>query len=143
MATKKATRALAQTLAAVVIVVDCPILPRRCRAGYVFEKGNPIRIAVDDISPEKVKEIEADPYLKVNYETPEGEVVDNTDNEQLTAAENRILELENQLGETTKAKEELAAATKRISELEAELTAAKATTTETPVEAATQAKKGK
>lgn len=143
MATKKATRALAQTLVAIAIMVDCPILPRRCRAGYVFEKGNPTRIAIDDITPEKIADIEADHYLKVTYETAEGELEGNTDNEQLTAAENRILELENQLGETAKAKEELAAATKRISELEAELTAAKAATTETPVEAATQAKKGK
>lgn len=131
MATKKATRALAPALVATAIIVDCPILPRRCRAGYVFEKGDPTRIAIDDITPDQIANIEADHYLKVTYETAEGE--GNKDNEQLTATKNHLLELENQL----------ATATRRISELEAELTAAKAATTETPVEAATQAKKGK
>ncbi len=142
MAKKKAT-VLAQTLAAVAMTVDSPIQPRRCRAGFVFEKGKPQRLELEALTPKQIADIEADPYLKVTYE--QGEGAQGNEN-----AESRILELEAENLNTTKALEDatskitilesnLNTANTRIKELQAELEA----TTSATDEATLQAKKGK
>lgn len=79
----------------------------RCRAGYVFNNETEKRIELDKLTPEQIKAIDTDPYLKVTWEGEEDPEAVN--------AEARILELENKLAEK---QAELTVANERIDNLE-------------------------
>lgn len=56
---------------AIAIHVQCT-QERRFRAGFEFVNAQAKRIPLSDLTPEQIKAIDQDPYLKITYET-EGE----------------------------------------------------------------------
>lgn len=77
----------------------------RCRAGMVFNNQTETRVELDQLPEGGLAAIEADPYLKVTYETEEMPE---------EAAEGRILELETKLADK---EAELASANEQIANL--------------------------